>query len=100
MLDDNLNLFSFAMDPEAVYSRLPLKLHDWRPAITRGWTRVLHAGMLDDVHKSIIDRAHSAILKSSSIVLVQILTNLINLLRTSCSGHMLVHVVGAAAENS
>ena len=38
-----LNLFSFAVDPEAVYSRLPLKLHDWRPAITRGWTRVLHA---------------------------------------------------------
>ena len=38
-----LNLFSFAVDPEAVYSRLPLKLHDWRSAITRGWTRVLRA---------------------------------------------------------
>ena len=38
-----LNLFSFPVDPEAVYSRLPLKLHDWRPAITRGWTRVLRA---------------------------------------------------------
>ena len=38
-----LNLFSFVVDPEAVYSRLPLKLHDWRPTITRGWTRVLHA---------------------------------------------------------
>ena len=38
-----LNLFSFAVDPEAIYSRLPLKLHDWRPAITRGWTRVVRA---------------------------------------------------------
>ena len=38
-----LNLFYFAVDPEAVYSRLSLKLHDWRPAITRGWTRVMHA---------------------------------------------------------
>ena len=24
-----LNMFSFAVHPEAVYSRLPLKLHDW-----------------------------------------------------------------------
>ena len=38
-----LNLFSFAVDPEAVYTRLPLKLHDWRATITRGWTRVVRA---------------------------------------------------------
>ena len=38
-----LNLFSFAVDPEEVYSRLPLKLQDWRTAITRGWTRVVRA---------------------------------------------------------
>ena len=37
-----LNLV-FAVDPEAVSSRLPLKLHDWRLAITRGWTRVMRA---------------------------------------------------------
>ena len=38
-----LNLFSLAVDPKANYSRLPLKLHDWRPTITRGWTRVVRA---------------------------------------------------------
>jgi hypothetical protein len=38
-----VNCRMVSKNPETVYSRLPIKLHDWRPAITRGWTRVLHA---------------------------------------------------------
>ena len=33
---------------KAVYSRLPLKLHDWRPSITRGWTRVVCAFCMEE----------------------------------------------------
>ena len=43
-----LNLFSFEVDPEAVYSRLPLKLHDWQSSITRGWTRVVRAFCMEE----------------------------------------------------
>ena len=69
-----LKLFSFAVVAKAVYSRLPLKLHDWwhaklnlflqenddyldvfmktvkdgRSAITRAWTRVVHAFCMEE----------------------------------------------------
>ena len=43
-----LNLFSFAVVPKAVYWRLPLKLHDWRPTITRGWPRVVRALRMEE----------------------------------------------------